>query len=141
MKKILMVEDNQCIATIIKKHLEAAGYACDIAPNVIEGIMRLAHYNYSAVILDYVFESFCGKDVEDLTNRRRIPTVFFTAADKNTVKNVKSPIVFKHMGHEALLNAVDKLTENSKDIDCEECVVTDMIDCSNCPTFQKLHRA
>jgi CheY-like chemotaxis protein len=137
MKKILMVEDNECIATIVKKYLERAGYACDVAPTVIEGLMRIAHYDYSAVILDYVFECFTGKDIEDLTNKRKIPTVFFTAASKNNMKNIKSPVIFKYMGHEALLNVVNELTKNSPDISCEECTLTDMIDCSKCPSFSK----
>jgi DNA-binding response OmpR family regulator len=107
--RVLLVEDSDAVASTLKTLLERRGYDVDIATNVLEGVFMLGAFDYSAVVLDYVFENFTGSDVEDMTVRRKIPTVFYTASD--SIKGARSPIVSKMGGPAELLEKVDEISE------------------------------
>lgn len=110
-KRILMVEDCVSVALAIKHYFEDNGYLVDVASNVLEGMMRIAHYEYDAIILDYHFDCYNGKNVEDLTYKRNIPSVYFTASNDLKESEVHSPIIRKHDKNSIsdLLAAVKKM--------------------------------
>jgi DNA-binding response OmpR family regulator len=106
--RVLLVEDSDAIASTLKILLERRGYDVDVATNVLEGVFMLGAFDYAMVVLDYMFDNFTGKDVEDMTVRRKIPTVFYTG--QHEIKGAQSPVVCKMAGPEGLLDKIDEMS-------------------------------
>jgi CheY-like chemotaxis protein len=105
--RILLVEDDKSVAMAVKKLLENQGYQCDLAKNPLEGILDIGRAQYDLAILDYHFEVFTGKDVEEYAKARKVPTMFYTASAGRL--DVKSPVISKTKGPRELLQAVDEI--------------------------------
>ena len=81
MSRILIVEDDQDIASFIKRGLEAEGYACDIADNGALALGLAQSNSYQLVVLDLSLPLLDGTDV--LTKLRAagvdVPVIVLTA--------------------------------------------------------------
>ena len=50
--RLLIIEDNQELADLMKQKLSEFGYVCDVAYDGIEGDYKASDYDYDAVLLD-----------------------------------------------------------------------------------------
>ncbi len=62
-KRILCMEDDPGVSSLLQKRLERQGYAVDLARNGEEGLSMAARYNYDLLIVDYNMPFFGGLDV------------------------------------------------------------------------------
>ena len=81
--KILLIEDEPGIATMIRRGLEAARYSVDPASDGAQGLKRAQENLYGLVILDLMLPKVDGWQVcEQLrSHRNRVPILMLTARD------------------------------------------------------------
>src|SRR5579883_2167439 len=86
--RILLVEDEERVASVISKGLEAEGYAVDEAHDGARGLELAMAYHYDLVILDIMLPKISGTDVlRDLRrNQSQIPVLILTAKDSTQDK-------------------------------------------------------
>ena len=81
--RLLVVEDEDAIASFIRQGLEETGYAVDLAADGAEALHWAAIATYDLVILDVMLPEIGGLDVCAALRRRglRIPVLMLTARD------------------------------------------------------------
>ena len=81
--KILLVEDDEGIATMIRRGLEATNYQVDVASNGEEGLRAARSAVYSLLILDLMLPGRDGLSIcrELRASRDRVPILMLTARD------------------------------------------------------------
>ena len=83
MEKILIVEDNELIATGIKDRLNDEGFLVDISNNIKEAMQLLTSNKYNLILLDIVLPDGNGinfyKTIKELSNHTAV--IFLTAKD------------------------------------------------------------
>jgi heavy metal response regulator len=81
--RILVVEDEQKVASFIKKGLQEEGYAVDVAADGLEGLSVLEMNVYDAMILDLMLPKKNGIEVmrEVRAKKMNVPVLMLTARD------------------------------------------------------------
>ena len=81
--RILVVEDEQKVASFIKKGLQEEGYAVDTAADGLEGLSMLEMNVYDAMILDLMLPKKNGIEVmrEVRAKKMNVPVLMLTARD------------------------------------------------------------
>jgi len=81
--RILVVEDEQKVASFIKKGLQEEGYAVDVAADGLEGLSMLEMNVYDAMILDLMLPKKNGIEVmrEVRAKKMNVPVLMLTARD------------------------------------------------------------
>ena len=81
--RILVVEDEQKVASFIKKGLQEEGYAVDVASDGIEGLSMLGMNVYDAMLLDLMLPKKNGIEVmrEVRAKKMNVPVLMLTARD------------------------------------------------------------
>lgn len=81
--RILVVEDEQKVASFIKKGLQEEGYAVDTAADGLEGLSMLGMNVYDAMILDLMLPKKNGIEVmrEVRAKKMNVPVLMLTARD------------------------------------------------------------
>jgi heavy metal response regulator len=81
--RILVVEDEQKVASFIKKGLQEEGYAVDVAADGVEGLSMLEMNVYDAMILDLMLPKKNGIEVmrEVRAKKMNVPVLMLTARD------------------------------------------------------------
>ncbi|WP_046174040.1 response regulator transcription factor [Domibacillus indicus] len=84
MKKILVVDDEPSIVTLIKYNLEQAGFEVETAYDGEEALHQAEEVNPDLIILDWMLPKFDGMEVcKDLRQRRvSVPILMLTAKDE-----------------------------------------------------------
>jgi two-component system alkaline phosphatase synthesis response regulator PhoP len=84
MKKILVVDDESSIVTLIKYNLEQAGFEVETACDGEEALRRAEETSPDLIILDWMLPKFDGMEVcKDLRQRRvTTPILMLTAKDE-----------------------------------------------------------
>ncbi|OMP67471.1 response regulator transcription factor [Domibacillus epiphyticus] len=84
MKKILVVDDESSIVTLIKYNLEQAGFEVETACDGEEALLRAEETSPDLIILDWMLPKFDGMEVcKDLRQRRvTTPILMLTAKDE-----------------------------------------------------------
>jgi two-component system, OmpR family, response regulator len=79
--KILVVEDNQKLARLLKRALEEEGYVVDLVADGATALGQLGNVNYDAVVLDWMLPEVDGLTVcRDLRARgNQVPILMLTA--------------------------------------------------------------
>ena len=92
MNKILVVEDEEAIAALIKMNLTKAGYQCDLAFSGVQGADMLSENNYDLCLLDIMLPGFNGYELLSYAKSLEIPVIFVTAKGtvEDKVKGLKS---------------------------------------------------
>lgn len=79
MIKILIVEDEEAIASLIRMNLQNAGYECVVVHSGTEGANRLEECNFDLCILDIMLPGIDGYELLEYAKRLDIPVIFLTA--------------------------------------------------------------
>ncbi len=88
MNKILIVEDEEAIANLIKLNLQHAGYSCEVANDGITGADRLEENSYDLCLFDIMLPGIDGYELLDYAKSLEIPVIFLTAKGE-TMDKVK----------------------------------------------------
>lgn len=86
MNRILIVEDEEAIANLIKMNLSGAGYACDIAYDGQEGADKMQMGNYDLCLLDIMLPKINGYELLEYARSLELPVIFLTAKGETTDK-------------------------------------------------------
>ena len=68
--RLLMVEDEAKLSTVLQRGLSEAGYAVDTVPSAEQGIWMASENSYDAILLDVMLPDGDGFDVLRETARR-----------------------------------------------------------------------
>ena len=92
MNKILIVEDEEAIAALIRMNLTKAGYQCDLACSGDEGADKLSENNYDLCLLDIMLPGINGYELLSYAKSLEVPVIFVTAkgTTEDKVKGLKS---------------------------------------------------
>ncbi len=85
MNKILVVDDEQSIADMIKLCLSKNGYICEAAYNGMEATKLIEEKRYDLILLDIMLPDIDGYDLIEYIKQFEIPVIFITA--KTTVSD------------------------------------------------------
>lgn len=88
MIKILVVEDEEAIANLIRMSLKNAGYDCHVATSGNEGADCLQENSYDLCLFDIMLPGIDGYELLEYAASLRIPVIFLTAKGE-TLDKVK----------------------------------------------------
>ena len=91
MVKILIAEDEEPIANLIRMNLKKAGYACECAYDGQEAADRREEGHYDLLLLDIMLPKINGYELMEYAKSIQLPVIFITAMDstENKVKGLK----------------------------------------------------
>ena len=122
--KILIIEDENKIATAIRDCLMSASYTTEIAATGIEGMARLIEEKYDAVILDWMLPGCDGIELLTWLRQRsaKPPVLLLTAKDavEDRVKGLDSgadDYLVKPFAFAELLARLRALTRRTSSVD------------------------
>ncbi|PBB06719.1 response regulator transcription factor [Salimicrobium humidisoli] len=83
-KKILIVDDEESIVTLLKYNIEQAGYETEVAYNGAEALEKAAAQTFDLIVLDLMLPEVEGVEVCKRLRQRRIetPILMLTAKDE-----------------------------------------------------------
>lgn len=79
MNQILIIEDEQSIADMVKMCLTKNGYICEIANNGMTATEKIDEKRYDLILLDIMLPDIDGYDLIDYIKQFEIPVIFVTA--------------------------------------------------------------
>jgi len=86
MNKILIVEDEEAIANLIKMNLKNAGYYCDVSYNGKDGADKMQTEHYDLCLLDIMLPEVNGYELLDYAKSIELPVIFLTAKGETADK-------------------------------------------------------
>ncbi len=87
MKKVLIIEDDQCIAELERDYLEIDGFETDIELNGRTGLQRALQGNYAIIILDVMLPEIDGFEIcRTIRNRSNVPIIIVSAKKEDIDK-------------------------------------------------------
>lgn len=86
MIKILIVEDEEPIANLVRMNLQNAGYECRVAASGIEGADCLEKETFDLCILDIMLPGIDGYELLDYAKSLSVPVIFLTAKGETNDK-------------------------------------------------------
>ena len=91
MVKILIAEDEEPIANLIRMNLKKAGYACECAYDGQEAADRMEEGHYDLLLLDIMLPKINGYELMEYAKSIQLPVIFITSMDstENKVKGLK----------------------------------------------------
>ena len=85
--KILVVDDEQAIADIIKFNFEREGYGVDIAKDGLEALNFVKDNTYSLILLDIMMPKLNGFDtLKEIRKSHKTPVIMLTAREDEVDK-------------------------------------------------------
>jgi two-component system copper resistance phosphate regulon response regulator CusR len=83
--RILVVEDDRKVASLVEKGLREDGYSVDVAHDGTEGSVMAHVHDYDLLILDVMLPGKTGYDILNELRRRKssVPVLLLTARDAN----------------------------------------------------------
>ncbi len=80
MRKILIVEDDELIASLERDYLEASEFEVEIAVDGIEGMRLCREHEYDLILLDVMLPGISGFDIcRELRKEKSVPIMMVTA--------------------------------------------------------------
>jgi two-component system response regulator VanR len=84
-EKVLIIEDETAIQTLLKTYLEEAGYEATTANDGLDGISKFNSASFDLVLLDIMMPKIDGYAVLELIRKEsNVPIVMITAMDNDT---------------------------------------------------------
>ncbi len=84
--KILIVEDEEAIANLIRMNLAKAGYQCEIAPDGETAADLISERTYDLILLDIMLPKLNGYEVLEYAKSVEIPVIFLSAMGETPQK-------------------------------------------------------
>jgi two-component system response regulator VicR len=82
-KKILVVEDEKNIATVLAYNINKEGYDCDVAYDGETGLNMALKGNYDLLLLDIMLPKMTGFEIcEKVRMKSQVPIIFVTAREE-----------------------------------------------------------
>jgi len=82
--KILIIDDNQSITTMVSKYLVLKGNECTVANDGKQGLEMILQNKYDLIIMDISMPEFSGRNIIDYLEKNKIlrenNIVLFTAS-------------------------------------------------------------
>jgi heavy metal response regulator len=132
--RILIVEDEKKIASLIKRGLKEEGYAIDIASDGVEGEFLATTNQYDAIILDIMLPKLDGVNLCKLLREKRVatPIIMVTAKDavSDKVKGLDSgadDYITKPFAFEELLARIRAVLRKRDNVSSTRLQVGDLI--------------
>jgi two-component system OmpR family response regulator len=80
--RVLVIEDEPALRSVVARALREAGYAADEAADGEDGLFKATHYDYDAVVLDLMLPKIDGWSLlSRLRQTRKTPVLILTARD------------------------------------------------------------
>lgn len=135
MLKILIAEDEEPIANLIRMNLTRAGYRCTWAATGTEAADRMMNEPYDLVLLDIMLPGINGYELLEYARGMQVPVIFLTAlgSTEHKVKGLKMgaddylPKPFEIVELLARVEAVLRRYNKTEDIISIEDVIIDPI--------------
>ncbi len=91
MLKILIAEDEEPIANLIRMNLTRAGYKCTWAPDGTQAADKMQNERFDLVLLDIMLPGVNGYELLEYAKGMDLPVIFLTAlgSTENKVKGLK----------------------------------------------------
>lgn len=91
MLKVLIAEDEEPIANLIRMNLSRAGYKCTWAPDGVKAADYMMNEPYDLVLLDIMLPGVNGYELMEYAKKLNLPVIFLTAlgTTENKVKGLK----------------------------------------------------
>ncbi len=91
MLKILIAEDEEPIANLIRINLTKAGYKCTWAPDGEQAADYMMNESFDLVLLDIMLPKIDGYELMEYARRLELPVIFLTAlgTTENKVKGLR----------------------------------------------------
>lgn len=91
MLRILIAEDEEPIANLIKMNLRRAGYECVWAPDGEKAADLMEEHHFDLVLLDIMLPGINGYELLDYAKTLELPVIFLTAlgSTENKVKGLR----------------------------------------------------
>jgi DNA-binding response OmpR family regulator len=124
-KKILAVDDEVRILTVLQKRLESAGYEVITAQNGMDGLRRAREENPDLVILDLIMPNISGYHVCGILKRdvnfKHIPVLMLTARsqEKDIQQGMEAgadAYMTKPFDHDTLLAQIADLLAKGEEV-------------------------
>lgn len=82
-EKILIVDDEESIVTLLQYHIEKAGFKTDVAYSGTEALAKAIKHDYALIVLDLMLPGLEGTEVTKALRREKIdsPILMLTAKD------------------------------------------------------------
>lgn len=85
MYKILIVEDESEISSIVIKYLEKNGFDCILAENGLEALQKFSEHSFHLIILDIMMPGIDGFEVlQRIREISEVPVIMLTAKQEET---------------------------------------------------------
>jgi len=88
--KVLIVDDNEDITSLLSTFLKSKGFENVVTNNPLEGLERIKGEKYDAVLLDISMPDFSGIEIIQTLEREKIlkhqKIIIFSAATLNTIQ-------------------------------------------------------
>lgn len=94
MKKILIIDDDTSMCTLLSKFLRKHGYETDVAFNGIEGISKFKKSNFDTVLCDYRLGDMNGKEVLFEITKYKPGTIFLIVTGYSDIRTAIDIIKF-----------------------------------------------
>lgn len=86
MNKILIVEDEEAIANLIKMSLKSAGYLCEVSYDGQDAADKMQTGHFDLCLLDIMLPEIDGYELLEYAKDIQIPVIFLTAKGETTDK-------------------------------------------------------
>jgi len=106
MLKILIAEDEEAIANLIRINLKKAGYACECAYDGEEAANFMENGNYDLLLLDIMLPKISGYELMDYAKTLGLPVIFITA-----MSSINNKVVGLRMGAEDYITKPFEIVE------------------------------
>lgn len=106
--KVLFVDDNVDITTMLSKYLEIKGHSCTVENDGRNGLQRITNGEYDVILLDLAMPGFSGRDIISTLNKDGLMKnkliIAFTASsiDDHAINDLK-----KYGIHSVLKKPID----------------------------------
>ena len=99
-KKILIIEDEQSLQTVLRDRLEDEGFDVAVALDGVEGMRKVAEQKPAVIILDMILPRKDGFTILETLRRKKMPNgvpilVLTNLADETNTQRMRASLVDK----------------------------------------------
>jgi two-component system, cell cycle sensor histidine kinase and response regulator CckA len=122
-KTVLVLEDNAAFSEALKVTLEAQDYGVTVVPSGVEGVQKILHSDFDAIVCDMVMPNFPGdmfyRAVQNSRPHLCKRFVFISGHQDNPkvtkfIEDVRGVVLWKPFKMRLLFDALETVTGRSK---------------------------